>query len=199
MMNRYRRLTFGTSFLLLLGWAAAGHAQEEREERAESKPAVYLRSPEDRLRRMSSTLNLGRSRKAKVSRILEEVDAGVRQKISAGNKKIRALLREEELEAFDNLRDDTEGGPQSRQPARRLVATPHLDAGGGGRQGSGGGGMRGGGGMGDEGGSSSGGGMSGQSGGRRGRCWDGVCGPVEKERGICPEDCGQSQDQPAQR
>ena len=127
-MNRYRRLAGGALFLLL-GCAAAGHAQEERQERAESKPTVYLRSPEDRLGRLSSTLNLGRSRQAKVRRILEEVDAGVRRTISAGNKKIRALLREEEVEAFDQLRDDAEGGPQSRQPARASgsLSPPTLD------------------------------------------------------------------------
>ncbi len=189
MTNRWGCLARGTIMLLLI-CAAAGRTQEERDDRTERTSTVYLRSPEDRLSRLSSTFNLGQRRKDNIRRILNEVDAGVRQKISAGNKKIRALLSEDDKDVFDNLRDDTEGGPPSRQTTRRLTPTPHLDTGGGSGGRGGGGGGRGGGGSGGE--------MSGQGGGTRGRCGDGVCGSIEKTRGACPEDCGQSQEQPAQ-
>ena len=151
----------GAAVVLLWGWAAVAGAQEESQ--GESKSPIYLRSPEDRATRLASFFDLGKSRKAKVRAILKEVDSGVRQKISAGNKKIRALLTAEEKATFDDLRDDTESGPQSTQQRRRLVPSSHLDSGGRGNMSGQGGSQSGG-----QGGSQSGGQGGGQSGGQSG-------------------------------
>ncbi|MDD5301985.1 MAG: hypothetical protein PHS14_02665 [Elusimicrobia bacterium] len=224
MRNGYR---FWAAIVLVLGGAAAGRAQDDLPDRGERKPAVYLRSPDERLSRLTSVLSLGRKREDKARRILEGVDAEVRRAIAAGNAKLRLLLSGEETDAFDGLRDDTEGAPKSSSGTRHLTPSPGLDKGGGGRgsqggqgQGSGGGS---GGGRGGRGGAGGGGGMSGgggrggmtgqggsgsgaatrgggmpQGGGARGYCGDGVCDQVETDRGICPKDSGQSQGQPAQ-
>jgi len=214
--------------VLVLGAATPGRAQGEQGER---KSAVYLRSPDERLSRLTSILSLGQKREDKARRILEGVDADVRRAVAAGNAKLRLMLSGEEKEVFDGMRDDTEGAPKSYQPTRRLTPSPGLDKGGGGRGsqgrqgGMGPGGPSGGpGGRGGRGGSGGGRGGMGGGGGRagmpspggpdsdaeapgsgvpqggeaRGYCGDGVCDQFETSRGICPKDCGQSQDQPAQ-
>lgn len=180
---------------LLFGCAGAQAQDAGKADLPADGTAVYLRSPEERLSRLASFLELDKRRKDKMRRILKQVDAAVRRDIADGNKKIRALLDDDDKEKFDGLRDDTEGAPQSPQTRHRLVTTPHRDSeggrgpGGGGRgQGRGGSGQRGGGrGMGGSG-----------QGGARGRCGDGLCDEVEKMGDMCPQDCGQSQGQPTE-
>lgn len=201
-------------FLLLSGISVVRAQEEESIDQSEGRAsaAVYLRPADERLDRLDSALNLSPSRKAKVRRILAEVDAGVRRKIADGNQKIRALLSDEEKAAFDGLRDDTEGAPQSAQPSRRLAPMSPPDGGRGRGQGGGGQGMKGGaggrggrGGRGGQGGGSGGqpmqGGGQSQGGGGQlqgdgsHRCGDGVCDQVEKTTGRCPQDCSQDSSQ----
>lgn len=200
---------FPAVIVLAMSCAAFGRAQDDPGER---KPAVYLRSPDERLARLASILSLGQRRENKARRILAGVDADVRRAIAAGNAKLRLLLSGEELEIFDGMRDDTEGAPTSSQPTRHLTPSSGLDKGSGGRgskggrgsdtgRGSGGhGGMSGGGGRGAGGGSGAqtpeGGAAQGR--GAHGYCGDGICDQFEKTRGICPKDCGQSSEPPAQ-
>ncbi|MBI3564235.1 MAG: hypothetical protein HY079_03455 [Elusimicrobia bacterium] len=119
-MRHASRLAAAAAILILA--AAPARAQEgegEDESAAGTKPAVYLRSPDERLERLESLLRLGPARRAKALRILRQVDAEVRRAVARGNARLRALLTESETAAFDDLRDDTEGAPSSL-PATKL-------------------------------------------------------------------------------
>jgi hypothetical protein len=107
----------------------------EHEKRA---PAVYLKSPGERLARLASVLSLGK-REDKARQILEDVDAEVRKAVADGNEKLRRLLTAEEKDVFDGLRDDTEGAPAGSAGLHHLVPSSGLDKGGSGGRGSQGG------------------------------------------------------------
>jgi hypothetical protein len=153
--------TIAVSFVLLLSFAAGPAASQDPDDSAQEQTPVYLRPPEERLAKITAAIKLGRSRQAKVRRVLEDVDAAVRRKVAEGRKKVRALLTAEEQEVFDELADDTTKLPQNFQQRRFMPGTSQGGQGqqrmGGGQQGAGSSGQQG-----------MGGGQQGMSGGQQG-------------------------------
>lgn len=164
--------------LVLLGWLAAGWAQEAPAS-DQSGAMLYLRGPEERLVRLDEHLHMSRSQRAAALRVLKRVDATVRAAVKGGDDAVRALLDQERQAQFDELKSDTEVAPSSIAGRRDFQPMQQQLQGQGGGQGQGGqggqsgqgtGGMQGGqgmGGMSGQGGQGS--GMQGGPGGQRGR------------------------------
>ncbi|MCX5797891.1 MAG: hypothetical protein NTY77_20565 [Elusimicrobia bacterium] len=140
--------------LVLLGWLAAGWAQE-----GPGGGMLYLRTPEERLARLDGVLHMSLAQRAAALRVLRRVDATVRAAVKGGDDKIRALLDQERQVQFDEVKSDTEVAPASMGGRGNFRPLQQQMQGQGGGQGGQGGGMQGGQGM---------GGMSGQGGGQQG-------------------------------
>lgn len=158
--------------LVLLAALAAVQAQE-----GAGADMLYLRSPEERLARLDSLLNMSAGQKARVLRVLRRVDASVKAAVSKGDEDVRAALDAERQAQFDELKSDTEVAPTSMagrgnfRPVQQRQGQGGQGQGGQGGQGMGGQGM-GGQGMGGQGmGGMQGGpgGMQGGPGGQQGR------------------------------
>ena len=130
--REYRRLAAGA--VIFLGCLAAARAQEAR---PADDPAgasmTYLRPPESRLERLERSLDLTKSQKAKVLRILRKVDASVRAAVDKGNDGIHQILNEEQQAQFDELRPDTEISPDAQPRATLRLAPLQNQQGGQGR------------------------------------------------------------------
>lgn len=107
------------SFLQTCMAASFIHAGEDKNKNPES--IRYLRSPENRLARLDGFLDLAKSQKTRILRILRNEDSSIRAVVEKGDNDIRKILNEEQQEQFDELKPDTEVAPDVQAgPSARL-------------------------------------------------------------------------------
>jgi hypothetical protein len=112
--------------VVLLGWLAAGQAQEQDSSPERGGSILYLRPPEGRLARLDGLLHLTETQKTNVLRALERADHSARAAVEKGDAEVRASLDEERRKQFDELRSDTEVAPAPMTAAHAFQKLPSF-------------------------------------------------------------------------